>query len=239
MRVACVLVASMIVAWTSACSSASGSGSNGGGDSNVPLDGGDAGGDDTTNGDGVIFPVDDGSARDTSDVAIDTTPPPIDTTPPPPDTPCGTPGLTCCGGSCSVGYCYGGTCMDDPTVVEEASDPGLCADLGVTHVTPAFFERFTIHGRPGATAYRYYIKKSCAGATAKITPDSPFTLDSTGTYTETIDNTATSDCTNANLGVYEVWIVIDGVESAHHTESVFNSMCPTYATCGSVTSACP
>jgi hypothetical protein len=234
MRVSVLVVAS-IASMLFACSSASGSGANGK-DSTV---GGDAG-DDTLEGDG-IFPVDDGSSRDTNDapVVVDTgtgvdTIPPADTT-----ASCGTPSLPCCAGSCSVGYCNGGTCWDKPSVVEEASDPGLCADLGVTHVKPAFFERFTIHGRPGATAYRYYIKTSCAGATAKVTPDSPFTLDATGTYTETIENTATPDCTNGNLGVYEVWIVVDGIESAHHVESVFNSMCPTYATCGSVTSACP
>jgi hypothetical protein len=238
MRSAVVVVVAFVASTIVACSGASGSGASGNKDSSA----GDDAGDDTLEGDG-IFPVDDGSTHDSSSSdttsVVDTGSAP-DTIVPPSDTSsCGTPSLPCCGGACTIGYCNGGTCWANPTVVEEASDPGVCADLGVTHVSPAFFERFTIHGRPGATAYRYYIKTSCPGATAKVTPDSPFTLDATGTFTETIENTATADCTNANLGVYEVWIVVDGVESAHHVDSVFNSMCPTYATCGSVGSACP
>lgn len=180
-----------------------------------------------------IFPTEDGSADDTAPSSD--TAPPSDTAPT-----CGVPGMTCCPGSaCSVGYCFAGTCYDKPTGVEEGSDPGMCSDLGVTHVKPAFFARFTVRGRPGALAHRMYKKVSCPGATTAEAPGSPFSLGPTGMYSETLENTATSDCANGNLGRYEVWFVVDGQETTHHVTSVFNSACVLYATCGTVTSACP
>ena len=44
---------------------------------------------------------------------------------------------------------------------------------------------------------------------------------------------------SVNLGVYQEWAVVDGVESAHVGSRVFSSGCATYATCASVDAACP
>ena len=174
-----------------------------------------------------IFPTDDASVADTSM--------PSDTAPT-----CGVPGLACCAGStCTDGYCFADKCYPKPTGVEEGSDPGMCSDLGVTHAKPAFFARFTVTGRPTAIAHRMYKKISCPSAMTAEAPGSPFSLGTTGVYSESLENTATSDCTNGNLGRYEVWFVVDGQETTHHITSVFNSACSTYATCGTVTSACP
>lgn len=176
---------------------------------------------------GPIFPTDDANVEDTA-ASGETA------------SKCGVPGLACCPGSvCSVGYCFAETCYAKPTGVEEGSDPGMCSDLGVTHIKPAFFARFTVTGRPTALAHRMYKKVSCSGATTKEAPGSPFSLGATGMYSETLENTATTDCANGNLGRYEVWFVVDGQETTHNVTSVFNSACSTYATCGSVTSACP
>lgn len=245
--------ASLLVLFAASCATACAAGGSDGSPEKTDARGDGAGGD-------AIFPLDDGavdpdapydssadSFADSStdsfaDSSADSAAPDtgvdtgviIDTAPS-----CGTPGLACCSGACSSGYCFSGNCYEKPTCIEEGSDPGMCSDLGVTHVKPAFFARFTVKGRPGASAYRYYKKVSCAGATAKVTPDSPFTLATDGTFTYVIENTTTPSCTNANLGRYEVWMVIDGVETTHQFTSVFNSLCPTYSTCASAASACP
>jgi hypothetical protein len=217
-----LVIACFTVSWTA----------SGGGDG-ITKPGSDAAvdGDAAAVGDGSIFPTEDADHEETgSDSAVDSTSP-VDTAPT-----CGTPSLPCCGTSCSTGYCNGGTCWAQPDVIEETSDPGLCADLAVTHGAPAFFMRFTIHGRPGALAYRYAKKISCAGAVAMVTPESPMTLKSDGSYSFTIENTANADCANANIGKYEAWIVVDGVETTHHEVSVFNSGC---TTCAAASTLCP
>jgi hypothetical protein len=123
-------------------------------------------------------------------------------------------------------------------VLEETSDAGLCGDLGVTHVMPAFLGRFTIHGRPGATVTRWATKISCPSPTPTQV-GGPWTLNAGGTYSETIENTATASCTHGALGRYDVWVIVDGQESVHQVVSYFNSACPTYSTCASVGNACP
>lgn len=186
-----------------------------------------------TSGDGSIFGADDTDPADGEIVdtgaAIDGTT--TDTAPA-----CGAPTQPCCGASCSVGYCHSGTCYAAPEVIEEASDPGPCANLAVTHAAPAFFMRFTVHGRPGALAYRYAKKISCAGAVPMVTPESPLTLKADGSYVFTIENTADTSCSNANIGKYEAWIVVDGVESAHHEVTAYNSGC---TTCAAAATLCP
>ncbi|MGZ3423695.1 MAG: hypothetical protein ACXWUG_06885 [Polyangiales bacterium] len=212
--------------WFFVASLMAGCSANGGGDqTGKPTS--DATSDTATTGDGSIFPTEDAmDETDASDSAMSAETAPT----------CGMPTQPCCGTSCSTGYCHSGTCYATPEDIEETSDTGLCADLGVTHVAPAFFERFTIHGRPGASAYRYYKKISCAGATAMIAPGSPMTLASDGSYSYVIENTANTDCSNANIGKYEVWAVVDGVESAHHEVSNFNSSC---TTCAGAATLCP
>jgi len=193
--------------------------------------------------DGTLFPLDDANDETVDSTGVDTTASP-DTTPTPDTSPtCGAVGQPCCSGSvCNSGnYCYSGsgTCFEKPWAVEEGSDPGACADLGVTHIKPAFFERFIVHGRPGALAYRYYIKVSCGTSAPKLTPESPLTITGDGTYTFVIENTATSDCTNGNLGKYEVWFVVDGQETKHLYQTVFNSLCTSVKTCALGATACP
>ena len=192
--------------------------------------------------DGTLFPLDDANdeTRDTAAPPEDTAPVP-DTTVTPDTTPtCGGVGEPCCTGVCSsANYCFSGTCYSKPYAVEEGSDPGVCSDLGVTHIKPAFFARFIIHGRPTAMAYRYYMKVSCGDTTPKLAPGSPFTIASDGTYTFTIENTATGDCTNGNLGRYEAWFVIDGQETKHQYTAVFNSLCTAWKTCALGATACP
>jgi hypothetical protein len=187
-----------------------------------------------TSGDGSIFGTED---TDSTDTEVDDTGMAADTSAPMDSAPaCGAPTQPCCGTSCSVGYCYSGTCYAPPEVIEETSDPGLCANLAVTHASPSFFMRFTIHGRPGALAYRYAKKISCTGAVAMVTPESPLTLKSDGSYVFTIENTADTSCSNANIGKFEAWIVVDGVETAHHEVSVYNSGC---TTCAAAATLCP
>jgi hypothetical protein len=172
----------------------------------------------------AIFPTEDGAMAETKE----------DTTP------CGTVGLACCGTTCSVGYCYMGKCLAKPTVTEEggeASVPEACADLGITHAAPAFLYRYTITGRPGAKANRWAKKVSCVGATAAITPESPLTIGASGTVTFTIDNTASAVCTDGNIGRYETWVEVDGVDSDHRFGTFFNSKCA--QTCASAATICP
>ncbi len=196
---------------------------------------------------GTIFPNDDATADETSagdTSAADTTATAADTATTDTKTSdtatCGATGGACCpGATCANGYCLLGACHAMPTSVEEGSDPGRCSDLGVTHVKPAFFARFTVTGRVNAVAHRMYKKVSCAGATPSEAIGSPFNLGATGTYSAALENTATTDCANANLGRYEVWFVVDGQETTHQLTAVFNSTCVTYATCASVANACP
>lgn len=156
-------------------------------------------------------------------------------------TTCGVAGKPCCAGdACGSGaYCFAALCWNRPSATEEGSDPGRCSDLGKTHVSPAFFARYTVRGRPGAKAYRYYVKVSCGSAPPSLTPESPLTIGADGTYTFTMENTATTDCANANIGQYEVWFVVDGIETAHQLVSAFNSTCPSVATCAAAATACP
>ncbi|MBI2389783.1 MAG: hypothetical protein HYV09_09345 [Deltaproteobacteria bacterium] len=194
--------------------------------------------DDTTGNDGSsIFPVEDAAAFDdasTSD-AVDTGSAVADATT------CGVAGKPCCAGdACGTGsYCFAALCWNRPTATEEGSDPGRCSDLGKTHVSPAFFARYTVRGRPSAKAYRYYVKVSCGSAPPSLTPESPLTIGADGTYTFTMENTATTDCANANLGRYGVWFVVDGIETAHQLVTAFNSTCTSVATCAAAATACP
>lgn len=153
---------------------------------------------------------------------------------------CGVPGAACCEGSvCGAGYCHEGTCYELPRLVEEGSAPDGCADLGKTHTAPQFLARWTAYGRPGATVYKFAKQVSCAGATATMTSDSPVTLGPDGKVSRTIESTASSDCTSANLGRWESWIVVDGRESAHQHLTVFNSKCLKVFTCAAAAKFCP
>lgn len=173
--------------------------------------------------DGNIFPVEDSATEDTA--------PPT----------CGVAGKPCCtGDACGAGtYCNGALCWALPTAIEEGSDPGACGDLGKTHVAPEFLARYVVKGRPGAKAYRYFVKVSCGSSPPSLTPESPLTIGSDGTYTFTLENTASTDCANANLGRYEVWFVVDGHETTHQFDSVFNSTCPSVSTCAAAATICP
>lgn len=188
--------------------------------------------------DGSIFPVDDGAVDDTSAVtdsaAVDSVAP--ETTPS-----CGVVGKPCCTGDvCGGGtYCNAALCWPLPTATEETSEPSLCGNLGATHVAPSFLARYAVRGRPGAKAYRYYIKTSCGSAPPSLTAESPLTIGTDGQYTFTIENGADTNCTNANLGRYEVWFVVDGHETAHNFVSVYNSTCPSVSTCAAAASFCP
>lgn len=177
----------------------------------------------------AIFPLDDTAVTET---AADTTTDDTST--------CGAVGKPCCGTTCSVGYCYMGTCLAKPTVVEEGGEssvPELCADLGVTHAPPAFLTRYTVTGRPGATVHRWAKKVSCVGAKAFITAESPLTITAAGTVSFKIENLASTVCTDANIGRYEVWVVVDGAESDHHFGTFYNSSCG--QTCKSAAGICP
>jgi len=182
--------------------------------------------------DGSIFPVEDSATEDSAagDTAV------ADTVPT-----CGVAGKPCCtGDACGSGtYCSSALCWNLPSATEEGSDPGACGDLGKTHASPQYLARFTIRGRPGAKAYRYYVKVSCGSAPPSLTPESPLTIGSDGSYTFTIENTATTDCANKNLGRYEVWFVVDGHETTHQFTTVFNSTCSAVATCAAAATACP
>ena len=199
--------------------------------------GADSATDSDLHGDGTIFPTEDATDDTGSESAIDTGSA-VDTSGPMVDAKvCGTPGKACCGTSCSVGYCHSGTCFANPTVTEETTEAALCGDLGVTHAKPlGYLERYTIEGRPGALAYRYARKVSCAGSVAMVTPESPLTLDASGSYTLAVDNTASADCASGTIGKYEAWVVVDGIESAHNAVTFFNSKCTTCAAAGSL---CP
>ena len=159
---------------------------------------------------------------------------------------CGAIGQPCCAGNtCSaLAYCHASACFATPTVTVMEPDGNVlgvvCADLDVVHVSPAYFVRVTIQGRPNAISYRYYKKTSCGNTMAQLVPDGAQTLDANGTYVFTIENpTADPSCTNGNIGVYEEWVVVDGVESVHGFSRVFSSGCAMYATCGAVSGACP
>lgn len=133
-----------------------------------------------------------------------------------------------------------GTCLAKPTVTEEGGEgsvPEACADLGITHAAPAFLYRYTVTGRPGAKVNRWAKKVSCVGAKEAITLESPLTIGTTGTVTFVIDNAASTDCTNGNIGRYEAWVEVDGVMSDHHFGTFFNSKCA--QTCASAATICP
>lgn len=193
----------------------------------------DAGRDTNVAIDGAIFPVDDSAVAD--DAADEAGEAAVDATAPS----CGVPGKPCCAGdACGAGsYCNTALCWALPTAVEETSDPGGCGDLGKAHPAPAFVSRYTIRGRPGAKAYRYFVKVSCGSAPPSLAGESPLTIGVDGTYTFTISTgAADTDCKNANLGRYEVWFVVDGQETKHQFASYFNSTC---TTCAAAATLCP
>lgn len=194
----------------------------------------------------ALFPIDDASddAIDTADGTTDTgsssdTGTPIDTGPA-----CGAIGQPCCGSTCAAGaYCYATQCLANPKLVTSSPDGTFagadCADLNVTHAAPSYFQKVVITGRPTAMAYRYYRKTSCGDTIGKLVPGGGVPLDATGVYVFTIENTADPSCTNGNLGIYESWVVVDGIETPHGFNRIFSSGCSTYSTCASVGSACP
>lgn len=185
--------------------------------------------------DGSIFPVDDSAVDETGDAVV------VDTTASEVAPSCGVAGKPCCAGDvCGGGtYCNTALCWAPPTATEETGEPSLCGDLGKAHVAPLYLSRFTIRGRPGAKAYRYYIKTSCGTAPPSLTAESPLTIGTDGQYTFTIENGVDTNCTNANLGRYEVWFVVDGHETVHNFVSVYNSSCPSVSTCAAAASFCP
>jgi len=153
---------------------------------------------------------------------------------------CGVPGRSCCGGTqCSIGYCYQGSCYEQPWSTQEYSEGAACADIGVAHLPPAFLLRITVHGRPNATARRYCIHASCPGATAFETTDSPYMLDATGVYAAVIENSPVADCAFANLGTWDCWFEVDGQLSNHDGGTLFNSLCSETATCELGKQTCP
>lgn len=201
----------------------------------TPDAGPDGGGD-------ALFPLDDGGDATidsglTDTGSLDTG---IDTSPT-----CGAPGQPCCGAACNTGaYCHTGSCWANPKLVSASPDGTYggadCANLSAIHVAPSYLEKIVITGRPGAIAYRYYRKTSCGETVGKLVPEGPATLDGTGVYVYALENgVAYPECTNGNLGVYESWVVVDGVESSHVFNRVYSSGCATYATCASVDAACP
>lgn len=205
----------------------------------------DAAVDATTEGGDALFPLDDSGGDVTPDTAAtpDTGTSPdtaVDTGPA-----CGAVGEPCCGTTCAAGgYCQGGACWANPKLVCSSPDGSHggadCANLSAIHLSPSYLEKVVITGRPGAIAYRYYRKTSCGETVGKLVPEGPATLDATGVYVYVIENgVAYPECTNGNLGVYESWVVVDGIESAHVFNRIYSSGCATYATCASVDKACP
>lgn len=227
-RLLCVLVSTLV-----GCATASGGPVASDADkADSAIEGGDA-----------LFPLDD-TSTDTG-APIDTGAPtdtgsPIDTGPA-----CGAIGQPCCGSTCAAGgYCHASQCLPNPTLVTSSNDGTYgganCADLTVVHLAPSYFQKVVITGRPTAMAYRYYRKTSCGDTVGKLVPGGGVPLDATGVYVFTIENgVSDSSCTNANLGVYESWVVVDGIETPHIENRVFSSGCGSYSTCASVSSACP
>lgn len=225
---------SVLVSATVGCATASGG--------PVPSDADKA--DTTLESGDALFPIDDASddgdtaPTETGDTGL------VDTGSPDSGT-CGGVGQPCCGTTCAAGgYCYSSVCQANPTLVTSSPDGTYaganCADLTVVHLAPSYFQKVVITGRPTAIAYRYYKKTSCGDTVAKLVPGGGVPLDATGVYVFTIEN-GVSDvgCTNANLGAYESWVVVDGIETGHIFNRVFSSGCASYATCASVTSVCP
>ena len=172
---------------------------------------------------------------------------PVDASVPVPDgaPACGAVGQPCCSGVCGASsYCYMSACIARPTIEVLGPDGNVlgvqCSDLSRAHVNPGYFTRVIIHGRANGISYRYYKKTSCGNTAAQLVPDGMQPLDGSGNYVYTIEN-AVGDpsCTNGNIGVYEEWAVVDGVESVHAFGRVFASGCAMYSTCGAVSGACP
>ncbi len=182
--------------------------------------------------------VDTGATSDTGTTADTGTV--IDTAPA-----CGAVGQPCCSGTCAGdAYCYAKSCLAKPKLVTSGPDGTYggadCSNLSKIHLSPEYFQKVVITGRPGAIAYRYYRKTSCGDTVGKLVPGGGVSLDGTGVYVYVIENAAgDSSCTNGNLGVYESWVVVDGIETGHVFNRIYSSGCSTYSTCASVTSACP
>ena len=147
-------------------------------------------------------------------------------------------GELCVDGACRCGvgsecgfpvtYCHDGTCIDRPTLVVEAAEE-RCADLGVPYTSPAFLRRVTVRGRPGASGALETIRRGCP----PITLTSPIVLDGAGIFTETeAPATPATDCADERIGLYQYRATVDGVATDIGAAIIYNSLCPTAATCG-------
>jgi hypothetical protein len=154
---------------------------------------------------------------------------------------CGKIGLLCCVGStCSEGYCFGGSCFALPTLLDECADGPACCNLGKAHPPPGFFARYTVTGRPGASAFKHCRHASCPNAQPFVTIESPLTIGPTGSVTFTIENSDPhTDCNEENLGRWECWVEVDGQKSSTDSISVYNDTCAAVATCAQGSGFCP
>jgi cysteine-rich repeat protein len=140
----------------------------------------------------------------------------------------------------SVQYCLDGACHPRPTFEQGPA----CADFGTAHPPPDALAYYTVRGRPGAEVHKWNRHVSCPGAVAEEGPETmvvpPIRLDAAGLYVLRIETLAPiTDCVHPNLGSYESWAVVDGIETNRVTTAGFNSLCPTVATCALGAAACP
>jgi cysteine-rich repeat protein len=164
----------------------------------------------------------------------------------------------CCSGSCvdttadasncgSCGtvcwpplYCFAGACYPAPTF-EQGPE---CSDMGIAHPPPDVLGYYTVRGRPGAQVHKWNVHTSC-GASAELAPETeppnpPMLIGADGSVTFSISTgEPITECAHSNLGTYDSWVVVDGLESNHDPAAFYNSLCPAVQTCDLGAAFCP
>lgn len=148
---------------------------------------------------------------------------------------CGT-----CGNSCGSGYCYQASCAPRPTFTADPS----CSDLGEAHSGSSsdYLTRYIVRGRPGATVYKWNEHLSCRtkATLASESEGGVQKLDSRGELVFLLGNASPVGCTDSNaiIGEYDSWVVVDGIESNHDRSTYYNSGCSSFRTCTQAKSYC-
>jgi hypothetical protein len=108
-------------------------------------------------------------------------------------------------------------------------------DFGVMHLSLAW----VVHGRPGARGEKHVQHVSCAGSVDFIPSDGCFTIGADGTFSGPLSNPVITDCSLAEFGQWQSYVIVDGQRSNTSSIVYFDHMCPVLATCSIASTYCP